>query len=142
MKWLKILFKTSRYVPLNSFSYTCISCCWYQVVLCSQSILNGLYSRISQNFLIFKVMQFMTGQQGNFCSWFVATIVLYYLDPYSLTNLKNVPSLVLQIFLYVEAFERNTLFDWLHHTVQLIRSCVTFKLIKPSRKRQSPQQCS
>ena len=37
--------------------------------------------------------------------------------PYSPTILQNVLSLVLQIFLYLTAFEYNTTSDWLHHTV-------------------------
>ena len=39
------------------------------------------------------------------------------LGPYSPTILKNILSLVLQIFLCTEAFERNTTSDWLNHTV-------------------------
>ena len=38
-------------------------------------------------------------------------------SPYSPTILKHVLGLVLQIFLYLEAFERNTTSDWLNHTV-------------------------
>ena len=48
-------------------------------------------------------------------------------SPYSLTILENIPSLVLRIFLYLEAFECNTTSDWLNHMVEPIRSCVTFK---------------
>ena len=36
---------------------------------------------------------------------------------YSPTILKNVLSLFIQIFLYVEAFEGNKTSDWLNHTV-------------------------
>ena len=39
------------------------------------------------------------------------------LNPYSLTTLKNVLSIILQIFLYLAAFECNTTFDWLNHVV-------------------------
>ena len=44
------------------------------------------------------------------------------LGPYSPTILENILGLVLQIFLYLEAFECNTTSDWLN------RSCVTFKI--------------
>ena len=37
--------------------------------------------------------------------------------PYSPTILKNILCLVLQIFLYLAAFECNTTSDWLNHTV-------------------------
>ena len=46
---------------------------------------------------------------------------------YSPTILKNIPCLILQFFLYREAFECNTISDWLNHTVYPIRSCVTFQ---------------
>ena len=36
--------------------------------------------------------------------------------------------LIIQIFLYLEAFECNTTSDWLNQMVQPIRSCVTFHL--------------
>ena len=39
------------------------------------------------------------------------------LGPYSPTILKNVLSLVLQIFLFLHAFECNTTSDWLNHMV-------------------------
>ena len=38
-------------------------------------------------------------------------------DPFSPIILQNVLSLVLHIFLYLEAFEYNTTSDWLNHTV-------------------------
>ena len=41
------------------------------------------------------------------------------------TILKKVLSLVLQIFLYLQAFECNTTSDWLNGMVKPIRSCVT-----------------
>ena len=50
--------------------------------------------------------------------------------PYSPTILKNVFSLVLQIFLYLETFECNRTSDWLNGMVYPIRSCVTFKFTK------------
>ena len=37
--------------------------------------------------------------------------------PYSPTILQNILSLVLKIFLYLEAFECNTTSDWLNRTV-------------------------
>ena len=40
-----------------------------------------------------------------------------HLAPYSPTLLQNVLSLVLQIFLFLAAFECNTTSDWLNHTV-------------------------
>ena len=40
------------------------------------------------------------------------------------TILQNVLSLILQIFLFLTAFDCNTTSDWLN------RSCVTFKFIK------------
>ena len=40
-----------------------------------------------------------------------------HLGLYSSTILQNVVCLILQIFLYLEAFECNTTSDWLHHTV-------------------------
>ena len=43
--------------------------------------------------------------------------VLNHKGPYSPTILKNVLRHVLQIFLYLEAFETNTTSVWLNHTV-------------------------
>ena len=40
-----------------------------------------------------------------------------YQRPYSPTILMNVLCLILQIYLYLEAFECNTTSDWLNHTV-------------------------
>ena len=37
--------------------------------------------------------------------------------PHSLTILENILGLVLQIFLYLEAFECSKTSDWLNHTV-------------------------
>ena len=51
------------------------------------------------------------------------------LGPYSPTSVKNILYLVLQIFLYLEAFECNTTSDWL-------RTYVTFKVTKSWRIRQ------
>ena len=45
--------------------------------------------------------------------------------PYLPTILKNVHSLVLQMFLYLAAFECNTTSDWLNQSEV---HCVTFKL--------------
>ena len=42
--------------------------------------------------------------------------------------------LVLQIFLYLDAFKCNTTSDWLNHAVYPIRSCVTFKFTNLSEK--------
>ena len=61
------------------------------------------------------------------------------LGPYSLTILKNVLSLVLQIFLHLEAFERNTASDWLNRTINPIRSCVAFKFTNLGEK---DKECS
>ena len=51
------------------------------------------------------------------------------------TILQNVLSLVLQIFLNLEAFECNTTSDWLNHTVYPIKSYVTFKFTKSKGKK-------
>ena len=56
------------------------------------------------------------------------------LGSYSPTILKNVLSLVQQIFLSLAAFECNTTSDWLNHTVQPIRSFVTFKFTNLGEK--------
>ena len=61
---------------------------------------------------------------------------MYVQGPYSQPILKNVLSLVLQSFLYLEAFDCNTTSGWLNHTVYPFRGCVTFKLTKSCRKRQ------
>ena len=55
-------------------------------------------------------------------------------DPYSPTILKNISSLVLQIFLYLEAFECKTTFDWLYPMVSPIRSCVAFRFTNLEEK--------
>ena len=47
--------------------------------------------------------------------------------PYSLTNLKNVLLLVMQIYLY---FEGNITSDWLNNALKPVRICVTFKFTK------------
>ena len=52
------------------------------------------------------------------------------LGPYSPTILKNILCLVLQMFLYLAAFECNTTSDW------PIRSQVAFKLTKSRINRQ------
>ena len=49
---------------------------------------------------------------------------------------QNILSFVLQIFLYLAAFECNVTSNWLNHTVQPIRSCVTIKFTKSWRERQ------
>ena len=56
------------------------------------------------------------------CSW------IRILGAYSPTILKNIRFLVLQICLYVEAFESNTTYDWLNRLDQQIISCVIFSL--------------
>ena len=38
-------------------------------------------------------------------------------DPYSTIILENILSLVLQILLYLEAFQCYTISEWLNHTV-------------------------
>ena len=53
------------------------------------------------------------------------------LDPYSPTILENVLSLVLQILLYLEAFECNTTSEWPN---QPFRSCVKFHFTKSGEK--------
>ena len=55
---------------------------------------------------------------------------------YSPTIPKNFLCLVLQIFVYLGAFECNTTSEWLGHTVKPIKSCVTFKFTKSWRKSQ------
>ena len=55
--------------------------------------------------------------------------------PYSPTILMSVLCLVLQILLYLAAFECNTTSDWPNHTVWPIRSCVTFKFTQSWRIR-------
>ena len=60
-----------------------------------------------------------------------------HLGPYSPTIL--IVCLVLQIYLYLAAFECNTTSDWLNPTVQPIRRCVTFKLINLGEK---DKECS
>ena len=50
--------------------------------------------------------------------------------------LDNVVCLFLQTFLSLVTFECNTTSDWLNHTVNPIRSRVTFKSTKSCRKRQ------
>ena len=60
---------------------------------------------------------------------------------YSLTILKSILSLVLQIFLHLEAFKCNTTSDWLNH-VKPIRSCVTFKFTYLGEKdKECSQKC-
>ena len=48
--------------------------------------------------------------------------------------LRMVFSLVLQIFLYLEAFEYNTTSDCLNHMVLPIRRCIRFKVINLGQK--------
>ena len=52
------------------------------------------------------------------------------------TDSPTILSLLLQIFLCVEAFECNTTSDWLNHTVWPIRSCVAFKFTNLGGQRQ------
>ena len=51
-----------------------------------------------------------------------------------MASFKNIRSLVLQIFLYLEAFECNTTSDWLNLMVKPVRSYVTFKFTKSGKK--------
>ena len=46
---------------------------------------------------------------------------------YSLTILKNGFNLILQIILYLKAFESNTTCDWLNLNGLANQKCVTFK---------------
>ena len=46
---------------------------------------------------------------------------------YSPPILKNILSIVIQIFIYLEAFESNTNSDFLNHTVWPIRNFVIYK---------------
>ena len=59
--------------------------------------------------------------------------------PSSPTILKNTLCLILQIVLVLEAFECNTPSDSLNHTVEPIRSCVTFKFTNHGEK---DKECS
>ena len=51
-------------------------------------------------------------------------------------SLRMFFDLILQIFLCLEAFECNTTSDWLNHTVEPIRSCVTPQFANLGGKRQ------
>ena len=58
------------------------------------------------------------------------------MDPYLTMIIKNMLSLAVNIFQYLDAFKSKIISGWLNNTGLPIRGCVTFKYTKSWRERQ------